>query len=751
MRKLKVLSWTLALCFLLSIVPAAVTEEQAGLVVEMIEPEIPLADSTGGDTGLIVDYSGDISEADESYTEVSAPEEVWTEPVEEIGEFQIEAPAAEMGYARIVAEYAVVYAGNDGPENTAVIPAGAVVLMTGPAFDRAPIACNVGGVVVEGYIDLADVVVLDGLETAGYLDACAASAEAVLYGNDINWPLLPVQSYESDPYAISANGDSVPEGYSAPSSFTSRRYSGTWLWPLGEAHTSVSSYPGYRTSSLDESSAYHHGIDIQEAPRAKVYAARGGHAVVMKGLFPDMAEKPGETWVAIDHGDGFYTAYGPLSDISVKDETVNAGEVIGWIPYAEISLYGSYGKTFHFEITYNWRGAGQLSNYEDTWASPWGANGWEIVDSSPSSQNYVYTISDQPESETLHICYENSTYKVSTAFDYRVAPEEDGAVVGSAEKGSSFVAEEAVKNQYDELWLKTTIDGKAAYAYGGYKWNGSAWEQSGKQYIEFVSEGTEITWDDDDIDGKSLPYGQSHALSGTVNSNATLVAIQGAFYRENGPWGNPTSEVAVNGEKYNLKNSAIDKALEFGSLPAGDHYSVVLTVTYLYDRGMEMGTKTVSKAFSITGGEAGAEVPVSDAAGPTITDIKVSDLDTNGYTVTCSVSDDVGVTKVVFPTWTVDNGRDDLFPQWWNEAQGTIENGVASYRIDVDQHNIEVNCYYKTLIYAYDAAGNMSSVDVGEIFVPGEKPEVNVEAGTTHTPTVFTWNAVKGARNMCLR
>lgn len=52
-----------------------------------------------------------------------------------------------------------------------------------------------------------------------------------------------------------------------------------------------------------------------------------------------------------------------------------------------------------------------------------------------------------------------------------------------------------------------------------------------------------------------------------------------------------------------------------------------------------------------------AEIEAYDHVHPVISDVQISDLSAAGYTVSCKVTDDWGISKVVFPTWTVLNNR----------------------------------------------------------------------------------------------
>ena len=93
----------------------------------------------------------------------------------------------------------------------------------------------------------------------------------------------------------------------------------------------------------------------------------------------------------------------------------------------------------------------------------------------------------------------------------------------------------------------------------------------------------------------------------------------------------------------------------------------------------------------------------SDKTGPTITNAKVTNVDSTGYTVTCTVTDASGVNRVQFPTWTEKNGQDDLLSGWEvsPKASGTRNGDTFTFRVKTSDHNNESGTYY-THIYAYD-------------------------------------------------
>ena len=100
-----------------------------------------------------------------------------------------------------------------------------------------------------------------------------------------------------------------------------------------------------------------------------------------------------------------------------------------------------------------------------------------------------------------------------------------------------------------------------------------------------------------------------------------------------------------------------------------------------------LGTKTVT----IT----------ADTQKPTISNVKVSDISKDGYTVTCNVKDDGTITEVLFPTW---NTADSSNKIW---LKGTVSDGVATCKISTDDFD-NLTGTYNTHIYAYDASGKYS-------------------------------------------
>ena len=135
-----------------------------------------------------------------------------------------------------------------------------------------------------------------------------------------------------------------------------------------------------------------------------------------------------------------------------------------------------------------------------------------------------------------------------------------------------------------------------------------------------------------------------------------------------------------------------------------------------------------------------------DRTPPTITSVKISNVDSTGYTVTCNVTDNLYVNRVQFPTWTELNGQDDIISEWWNNssASGTRNGTTFTYRVNRSAHNMELYNYH-THIYAYDDYGNYSMAGIDLDCVLGEKVDLgqfcNVRIKNAGTGTYLTYGA----------
>lgn len=168
---------------------------------------------------------------------------------------------------------------------------------------------------------------------------------------------------------------------------------------------------------------------------------------------------------------------------------------------------------------------------------------------------------------------------------------------------------------------------------------------------------------------------------------------------------------------------------------SGNTASARISLSSLKSGAVQGNYVTHIYAWDSSGNKSG--VPTSivyiDRTAPTLTDIKVVEKDSKGYTVECKASDASGVDRVQFPTWTAKNDQDDIAKDWWtNQAvRGTRVSGdTYRFRVNISEHNNEVGSYV-THIYVYDKYGNYSCGRSGCVVPLGLLPQKIVKYGNS--------------------
>jgi len=145
-----------------------------------------------------------------------------------------------------------------------------------------------------------------------------------------------------------------------------------------------------------------------------------------------------------------------------------------------------------------------------------------------------------------------------------------------------------------------------------------------------------------------------------------------------------------------------------------------------------------------------------DTTKPVISNVKISNITSSSYTVSCTATDNVGIDRVQFPTWTGFSGQDDLASSWWTNTsvRGSKNGNTYSFTVHISAHNNETGRYY-TYIYAYDKAGNyqvyhcptlkLYYYSIAPVTLPKapSKSTLSVHAGTSYEPTRFIWTLTK--------
>ncbi len=137
-----------------------------------------------------------------------------------------------------------------------------------------------------------------------------------------------------------------------------------------------------------------------------------------------------------------------------------------------------------------------------------------------------------------------------------------------------------------------------------------------------------------------------------------------------------------------------------------------------------------------------AQIEAYDHSSPVISDATISNVTASGYTVSCTVTDDWGLSKVSFPTWTLLNDQDDLAADFMNTQQGTVSGNTYTFTVNASDHNNETG-YYVTHIYAVDKGGNqvqlvLDPVEVKDSVTVDPTPDSGSDTGTNSGAITLT-------------
>mgnify|MGYP003304901226 CR=1 FL=1 len=138
-----------------------------------------------------------------------------------------------------------------------------------------------------------------------------------------------------------------------------------------------------------------------------------------------------------------------------------------------------------------------------------------------------------------------------------------------------------------------------------------------------------------------------------------------------------------------------------------------------------------------------------DETGPIYASYEVKNITNKGYDVyVYGVSDETGIDRVQFPTWTAYNNQDDLVEDWQSAliVSGTLEeDGTYYFRVNTVDHNGESGTYY-TEIHLYDNSGNETVINAIETIVPSITVIIKVNDSTLGKVSTSTVNVGYGAK-----
>lgn len=104
-----------------------------------------------------------------------------------------------------------------------------------------------------------------------------------------------------------------------------------------------------------------------------------------------------------------------------------------------------------------------------------------------------------------------------------------------------------------------------------------------------------------------------------------------------------------------------------------------------------------------------------DNTAPEISDVVVSNITAEGYTVSCTASDNKELTAIYFAVFHKDDNTDNA--KWYKQETGS----TASLTVNISEFNNRSGGY-RTFIYAFDASGNYAYVELNVINVPEATP-----------------------------
>lgn len=176
--------------------------------------------------------------------------------------------------------------------------------------------------------------------------------------------------------------------------------------------------------------------------------------------------------------------------------------------------------------------------------------------------------------------------------------------------------------------------------------------------------------------------------------------------------------------------------ITFSEVWGSKHDGVVHTVTYAN------GPTWASESGDGSNFQGYIYIPtVNDDVPPVISNVQISDVSSSGYTVTCTVTDNVGIGRVQAAVWSASTTP---WSDWRTGASSRFsQNGnTFTYRVKASDHNNDYGDY-GLHVYAWDTSGNEASVAAPKATLPEPIPapdgRLDVAQGGLGTVTLKGW------------
>lgn len=528
--------------------------------------------------------------------------------------------------------------------------------------------------------------------------------------------------------------------------------------PSGKYGVTVLGY--YSGGSVHSTYLYNYGPLKSQAENLNIVAditASNGttiYAVANGTVYTNSYANSSGNYLVIQHDDGTYSYYGHMQAQSsyAKGTRVTAGTEIGKV--------GKTGAATGYHLHFEWSGHDPYCEYS--------ASGFLYTVSGSGAAVYPHkhstTPTPQPASDP--ITFQAPTYSnvTETTAYVQVNVTADSSQLSEVGMKWYQVVGSTFYYQTDFSWAGSSVRSKISVDFGKEKDKkgntptlspGSTYRC---QFFAVTNAGKTLYSNLVEFTTKSVT---STDTTPPVISNVKATPTNGGYYVECDVYDNVgVTKVAF--PTWTIKNGQDDLQTPW---PIGEKWSQRGdgTATYVIkinasDHNYEEGYYvTHIYAYDAAGNYSKAIVTPDtyvDRTVPTISDIKITDQTDTGYTVQCRVTDNVGVSRVQFPTWTEKNGQDDII---WGE--GTKSGNIYSYRVNISDHNNEYGIYH-THIYAYDAMGNQRSAaapdcDVSTIVITRQPEDYVGIAGesvlfrvsATGTNLNYQWQCKKKGSN----
>lgn len=468
----------------------------------------------------------------------------------------------------------------------------------------------------------------------------------------------------------------------------------TWYWPIhgfssaSSAYSKITSSYGFRGGSYNR---YHNGVDIGASLGTAVYSIRSGTVSVVDN---STGGSEGRS-IIINHNDGYWSVYMHLSSINVtQGQSVTPNTKIGAVGgsgYNSESYYPKhlhmgihYGSSFSWDCNVNPCPSGYTCVGDSMQSS---AGGYPI-----GSASISYSISGETPAPSVFFDFWDIGDNITISGTYKFWWKQTGygnCDVNMDINGTPIGTLYQDANGYFSYEFDSTKYANGTYTFGAIIRSTSGAEKYVTRTINIDNTANNPTSAVDICEGVD---GGLHIRGWAFDKDNTNETIQVHVYI-GGPAGSGEGHVIY----ANTYRSDVNDVYGVGSNHGFD--AIISTSlrgkqnVYIYIINIGAGQNVLHTRENIN---------IPDLHAPTIENITVTNRSSSGYTVTCTFKDDVGLSYATFPTWTLNNGQDDIT---WDRVELSGKEQTVSYTVKIDKHNNEKAVYY-TDIYVYDTSNN---------------------------------------------